>query len=148
MRSTLARLTFVLLAISLVTAACSNDKTPSSGGSASSEGESEGGTITVNGDTANDHGTETVSGDEIKVEMDDFYFEPTVIQGDAGAEVKIELDNEGSATHNFSIDDQSIDQDVESGEDGSVTVTLPDSGMLEFYCKFHKSQGMVGALSV
>jgi len=29
-----------------------------------------------------------------------------------------------------------------------VTVTFPQSGSLEFFCKYHKSSGMVGELSV
>jgi plastocyanin len=40
-----------------------------------------------------------------------------------------------------------IDQDLEAGEDAKVTVTIPQSGEVSFYCKYHKSQGMAGALS-
>jgi len=29
-----------------------------------------------------------------------------------------------------------------------VSVTIPKSGMVSFYCKFHKSSGMAGALAV
>lgn len=144
----------LVLALGLVAAACGSSNAPSSGGSSpggsptpsAPESESEGGTITINGDTANNHGEQTVSGDEIKVEMDDFYFEPTIIKGDPGAKVKVELDNEGSNTHNFSIDAQNVNQTVNSGEDGDVEVTIPSSGQVEFYCAFHKSMGMVGAL--
>ena len=91
-----------------------------------------------------DKGSKTVSGDEIELEADDFYFEPTVIKADGGAEIEVEIENEGDATHNFSVDDQGIDTDVEAGSSAEVTVTVPDSGELVFYCKFHKSQGMAG----
>jgi plastocyanin len=61
--------------------------------------------------------------------------------------VTLELKNEGKTEHNFSIDDQMIDQDLEAGESAKVTVTIPQSGEVSFYCKYHKSQGMAGALS-
>src|SRR5690242_1639647 len=32
--------------------------------------------------------------------------------------------------------------------DAKVTVTIPASGAVSFYCKFHKSEGMAGALAV
>jgi plastocyanin len=143
----------LVLALGMVAAACGNSSTPSSGAASNSTGnpspsesESEGGTITINGDAANNHGEKTVTGDELEVELDDFYFEPTVIKGAAGSKVKLELDNEGSATHNFSIDDQNINQTIDSGKKADVTVTIPASGQVEFYCKFHKGSGMVGAL--
>ncbi len=82
------------------------------------------------------------------MEQDDFYFNPTIITGTPGQKITIKLENEGSTTHNFTLEDQSIDQDVTQGSDATVTVTFPQSGILEFYCKFHKSQGMVGELSV
>jgi plastocyanin len=111
---------------------------------ASGESE-EGQTMTIAGVEANDHGTEQV-GDEAKVELDDYYFEPTVLQAAAGSKVTLELDNEGDEEHNFSIDDQNVDQDVEAGEDAEVTVTIPASGQVSFYCKYHKDRGMAGAL--
>jgi plastocyanin len=101
---------------------------------------------TIAGLSANDHGVKQVSG-EAEVELDDFYFEPTVLKGKPGAKVTLELKNEGKTEHNFSIDDQMIDQDLEAGESAKVTVTIPQSGEVSFYCKYHKSQGMAGALS-
>jgi len=147
----------LVLALGLIGAACSksNNSSTTSGGSSPTESSAspsesasaEGGTITIDGDKANDHGTKTVSGDDIKVELDDFYFEPTTIQGTPGSKVKLELDNEGSTIHNFTLSDQSIDQDVDAGEDAAVTVTIPQSGSIQFFCKYHKSLGMVGQLS-
>jgi plastocyanin len=113
----------------------------------SNEGGGGGGTRTIAGVKANDHGSKTVSG-EAKVELDDFYFEPTVLKGKPGSEVTLELENEGEVEHNLTIDSQQIDQDVEPGEDAKVTVTMPQSGAVSFYCKYHKSQGMAGALTL
>ncbi len=116
---------------------------------ACSKKENESKTITIAGQKANDHGTQEVSGESsLELEQDNFYFEPTVLKGTPGQKLTIELSNEGSALHNFSIPDQSIDQDVQPDAKGEVTVTFPDSGTLVFFCKYHQSQGMVGALEV
>ena len=78
--------------------------------------------------------------------QDDFYFEPTIIEGKPGQTVKLELKNEGKNLHNFSIDSQGIDQDVNTDSSATVTVTIPQSGFVEFFCKYHRAQGMVGEL--
>jgi plastocyanin len=114
--------------------------------SKSSSSESEGGKTTVAGVSANNHGTKSVSG-EAEVELDDYYFEPTVLKGKPGSSVTLELKNEGSVEHNFTIDSQGIDKDLEAGEDAKVSVTIPKSGVVSFYCKYHKSMGMAGALT-
>jgi len=116
----------------------SKDTTSGSGGG--------GGQTVIAGVNANNHGSATVS-DEEKVELDDFYFEPTVLKGKPGQRVTLELENEGKVEHNFSIDSQGIDKDLEAGEDGKVTVTIPKSGLVSFYCKYHKNMGMAGALA-
>lgn len=141
------KIAFLLVAVILVMAACGGDdeKTPTG----SSGGEKEGGTITIGDQSANDHGEADVSGEsETDVEIDDFYFEPTVLTGSAGEEITLHLENEGDATHNFSISDQNIDEDVDSGDEADVKVTFPDSGTLVFFCKFHQGQGMLGGLEV
>jgi plastocyanin len=70
-----------------------------------------------------------------------------VIKGEPGQQLKLELENEGSAEHNFSLSDQGIDQDVEPGEKAEVRVTIPDSGEVSFVCKYHEELGMAGALA-
>jgi plastocyanin len=109
---------------------------------------SEGGSTTVAGLEANDHGTMDVSGkDEAKLELDDDYFEPTVLKGTPGQKLKLELENEGQREHNLTSTDMSIDQDVEPGESAEVNITFPDSGTVSFFCKYHKSSGMAGAFA-
>jgi plastocyanin len=139
MRTRIVRSIGAVLVLALVATACGK------------ENETEGGrgTTTIAGQKANDHGTKDVSGESsVELEQDNFYFEPTVLRGSPGQKLTIELSNEGSALHNFSIPDQSIDEDVQSDAKGEVTVTFPDSGTLVFFCKYHQSQGMVGALEV
>jgi plastocyanin len=128
----------VVLVLALVATACG--KSGNGGG---------GGTTTIAGQKANDHGTKDVSGESsLELEQDNFYFSPTILKGNAGEKLTLELSNEGSALHNFSITDQGIDQDVPSGQKAEVTVTFPQSGTLVFFCKYHQTQGMVGALEV
>jgi plastocyanin len=87
------------------------------------------------------------SGKETEVEMYDDYFKPKTISGKAGSTVKIELKNEGQREHNFRIDSQKgVDADVEPGEDGSVTLKIPASGSVQFYCEYHKGLGMTGTV--
>jgi plastocyanin len=142
MRTRIVSLLAVVLALALVPTACS--KKASAGG---------GGTITIAGQKANDKGTKDVSGaSSSELELDNegktYYFEPTILKGTAGQKITLELSNEGSALHNFSITDQGIDQDVPSEKKAEVTVTFPQSGTLVFFCKYHQTLGMVGALEV
>ncbi len=136
-----------VLLLVLAAAGCGSSSSSSSGSTTESSGGSSGGQKTIAGVKANDHGTKTAS-KKIDVELDDYYFEPTVIQGKAGQKVTLELENEGKVEHSFTIDSQNIDRTIQPGEDAKVTVTIPASGAVSFYCKFHKSSGMAGALAV
>jgi plastocyanin len=145
MRSKLVRLAMPVLALALVGAACSKSSTATTGGGGSSSG---GGTITINGKTANDHGTKDFSGmSSASVEMNSFYFNPTVIKGTAGQTLQLKFENESSALHNFTLDGKDTG-DVQAGQNATFTVTFPQSGILEFHCKYHQSSGMVGELTV
>jgi plastocyanin len=116
------------------------------GGKSKSSGGGSGGKTTVAGVSANNHGSKSVSG-SAEVELYDYYFEPTVLKGKPGSSVTLELKNEGSVEHNFTIDSQGIDKNIQPGKSVMVSVTIPKSGAVSFYCRFHKSRGMAGALS-
>ena len=81
-----------------------------------------------------------------EVEMYDNYFKPKTVTGKPGQTVKVELKNEGKAEHNFKIDGQKADADVEPGKSASVTVKIPMSGSVQFYCEYHKALGMTGSV--
>jgi plastocyanin len=111
-----------------------------------------GGTITLEGTPANDHSTKQV-GSTAQVELGDYYFEPTILVGSPGAEVTLELVNNGDLEHNINADIPQVgaavplDQDVRSGGGKeTVKLTFPESGQLVFFCKYHEGDGMVGAL--
>ena len=139
----------VLGVLAVAAAGCGGygGKSKSDNGGTTSGSGSGGGQSVIAGVKANNHGSASVSENEAKVELDDFYFEPTVLKGKPGQRVTLELENEGKTEHNFSIDSQSVDKDIEAGEDAKVTVTIPKSGVVSFYCKYHKGMGMAGALA-
>jgi len=138
---------FAVMTLAVVAAAGCGGYGGGSKASSTSEGSGGGGggQIDAAGVQANDHGSKSASG-ETKVELDDYYFEPTVLKGSPGQKVTLELENEGSAEHTFTVDSQGVDQELQPGDDAKVTVTIPKSGAISFYCKFHKSEGMAGAL--
>lgn len=123
----------LLLAMGLLVAACGGKE----------------GAATIGGREANDHGSEDVVGEtSIEFEMDDFYFAPTVLQGESGQSLTLEVFNEGEALHNLTISERGVDTDLAAGEEASIEVTFPDSGTLVLECKYHAAQGMIGALEV
>ena len=60
-------------------------------------------------------------------------------------ESTITVTNSGAVEHNFTLDDDSVSEDVEPGE--SVTVTVDVSADAPFHCKYHPDQ-MTGTLTV
>jgi plastocyanin len=140
----------LVLSLALVATACGEEE-PSLSAGAGGEGESEGGgSITIAGQEATSHGSADVSGmDAIDLELDDFYFEPTVLEGEAGQALTVTMSNAGDAPHTFTVDELNVDHELQPGdEDVSTEVTFPDSGALVFYCRFHADGGMRGGLSV
>jgi plastocyanin len=101
------------------------------------------------GETANLHGTADVSGgSQAELELDDYYFGPTVLTGKPGQSLKLELHNEGSVEHNFTMEG-AVDDDLEAGKTAEVTVTFPQTGSTLFFCKYHaESKNMRGELTV
>jgi len=111
------------------------------------------GSITIDGKTANDHGSKEIGGEStVELEADndgsDYYFSPTVLTASAGQTVTIELKNEGDTDHNFTIDSLGINEDVAPDATVNVQLTLPQSGTVVFYCEYHEGSGMLGKLTV
>ncbi len=87
------------------------------------------------------------SGSTVSEAMYDNYFATKTITGKPGAKVTVKLVNKGSNEHNFKIDSQKgVDADVEAGDSKTVTLTVPKSGSVQFYCEYHKGLGMVGTV--
>ena len=91
-------------------------------------------------DTASPEG----SGSGLEIAAQDFQFSPSSLTVPSG-ESSITVINEGEVEHSFTLDDDSVSEDVEPGESVSVTVDLTeDAG---FHCEYHPDQ-MTGTLSV
>jgi plastocyanin len=82
----------------------------------------------------------------VELEADNFYFEPEAIDAKAGDTLTIEVENEGDAPHTFTVDALDIDQEIAPGESAEIEVTVPDSGGVDFYCRFHEGRGMKGTI--
>jgi plastocyanin len=137
------RLVLLLAIASLVLSACAREEeaarptSPSPGATPTSDG-------------VNDHGTKSFTTEEFstELELDDFYFEPTFIRAPGGSRATLELFNEGSATHTFTIDALEIDEELDPGARQTIQVNLGTETRYEFYCRFHSGQGMRGAFSL
>ena len=109
--------------------------------------QSGGRSITLGDLTFSNHGTKDVKGQgELDLEADNYYFAPTFLRGTPGQKLKVEIENESSTLHNFSIPDQHLDVDIPRKGKVAVEITFPPSGVVYFFCKFHSARGMNGEL--
>ncbi len=137
------RFLVVLATCSLLLAGCAGDDGEEGGGGGGAAAPP----VSLDGPT-NDHGTQAASG-RMEVELDDFYFGPTFITATAGQEITLELHNEGDAPHTFtSTELGNIDEELAPGARRTVKVTAPSSGRALIICRFHRAQGMQGALVI
>ena len=158
MRSLPLKAVVLMSALALAGAACSksnsaNGPTSPPSSASPSESPSAAATITIDGKTANNKGTEDLAGKStftLKLDNDKgvFYFEPTVLVGTPGEKITLVLQNVGSTKHNFTLEDQNLNVDLGPGKDHTVTVTFPQSGTLEFHCEYHQAIGMIGEIQV
>lgn len=117
------RIVAVLFVLALVLAACGGDD---------DGGEETGGTT----------GGETVTGGGTAITIEGFAFDPSTITVSGSTEVTIT--NNDSAAHTFTLDDGSVDEEIDGG--GSVTVTVDVSESTGFVCRFHPA--MTGTVEV
>lgn len=97
------------------------------------------------GDDEGDSGAQAQS---TTVQAFDFYFEPTSLQFEPGAEVTLTLENVGEVAHSITIPDLDFEADAGGGDTVENTVTMPDeAGTFDFYCKYHPDD-MTGTLSL
>ena len=84
----------------------------------------------------------------LTVEAFDYYFEPTALSVDVGAEVTVELTNAGSVAHSWTATDLDVETEADSGQESSVTFVAPNEpGSYDFFCKFHPDD-MQGTISI
>jgi plastocyanin len=82
--------------------------------------------------------------DAIEVVLQDNEFGPDVLRLEAGTEVTVEVRNDGSSGHNFTIDELDLSTGtVEPGQIVTATFEVPN-GTTGFHCTFHP--GMDGEI--
>jgi uncharacterized cupredoxin-like copper-binding protein len=92
------------------------------------------------------------SANEVTVIMgkpSEFRFDPSEFTIPANTDVTVHLTNEGSTTHDFSIDALKISKALDVGQSADITINAP-AGDYQYYCNIpgHKEGGMVGPLHV
>ena len=136
------------LAVVLLLGACGDSGDADDAGSRATTTVTTSPTENLGGVNAIIRGT-SIAVDGLAVELDDNYFQPTIIAGTSRQTLSLQLANEGKVSHNFSLTEQGLDTVVPAGSTAVVKVTMSASGDLVFFCKFHKDEaGMVGALRV
>lgn len=128
MRTRWIRLGAVLAAAALLLGAC--------GG-----GGDEGGA--TGGDGGADEGT------TLSVGATEFVFDPGTLSAPADQEVTVEVQNNGTVEHDFTIDEANLKIATPATETATGTFTLP-AGTYTFYCSVpgHQQAGMEGTLTV
>jgi plastocyanin len=93
-----------------------------------------------NGD---DGGADAGGGGATSITIADFAYDPSTVTVSSGA-TEIEITNEDDTDHTFTLDDDSVDQEIAAGE--SATVTVDVSSTTGFHCTIHPD--MTGTLEV
>lgn len=134
-------LVFAFAALLLLAACGSSSK--SSG--ASKSGNSANAPVQLSG-TVTNKGTVTASGGKIEIDAKDLFFQPTFVKATGGSTLSVTVKNAGSNQHTFTIDGAGIDKSLAPGESVTVSVNVPKTGSMNFYCRFHRGVGMQGAI--
>lgn len=131
-----------LAALVLALTACGGG----SSGGPSSVGSGNGGN-TIAGLRANNVGTEDVTGKTtVNLEAHNYSFKPSVLKGTPGQQLTLHVVNTTGTEHNVTLGAQHVDKDLDGHGSADLTVTMPASGVLAFWCEYHKNLGMVGGL--
>jgi plastocyanin len=139
MRGRAARLTAITFSAAILLAACGN-----SGGSGSTGGS--GGAYGSGGGAGNAGGSTGGGGEDMAITIQNFAFHPTTLTVPSGTSVTIEITNDDSGVeHSFTLNDDSVSQDIEGGEDAKVTLDLTKS--IGWHCEYHP-QTMKGTITV
>jgi plastocyanin len=143
MRRMTVRLLVAVMALGLVAAACSSGNDAASGNTGSTGTT---GSTGSSGTTGSSGATGGAGGTSQTITIKDFAFSPSQITGPAGATLTITITNNDTPTHSFTLDDNSVSQDIAPGTTETVEVPLPSSGTVGWHCKYHPT--MIGTITV
>jgi len=141
------KLVVAVMMLMLGLAACGSDNSGSSSDTtAKADSGSSSAPVQLPGKVTNKGTKDATGASKLEVEADDFYFSPTFIKATPGQKLTIELKNEGSATHTFTSTELGVDKELKPDETASVDITVPTADAVAFFCRFHQSSGMQGAV--
>jgi plastocyanin len=89
-----------------------------------------------------------LSGAQARVTQLDFRFDPPALA--MSTKQGLRITNNGSVVHNFSIQGTQVDVDVQPDEFTNTEAIggTVQPGTYVFFCKFHRSRGMIGAIVI
>lgn len=86
------------------------------------------------------------TGEAVKIEAGDNFFDPENVTLKAGDEVTVEITNTGDTPHDWTIDEPSVSTGVMgAGDVANATFTVPDDDV-KYVCTLHS--GMEGTIKV
>lgn len=130
MRKALTALGLVLV---LVAAGCGNDD----------DGDD---AVASSGTTEASGGGGDVEGRPVQLTARGFAFDPARIDAEPGEVLAITYRNEDGTTHTFTSTDPEVGETIEGGDEVTFSVTVPESGTIEYQCAIHPSMtGTIGA---
>jgi plastocyanin len=84
---------------------------------------------------------------ELKLTAQGTAWDTTSFDLKSGGSYTLEVTNKDSVEHNFTFTEGNANQDIEGGEDATVTFTAPAAGSYPFICKYHPAV-MKGTITV
>jgi plastocyanin len=97
---------------------------------------------TDTGGTGSAGGTDGGAADQT-ITIKDFTFDPSTLT--ISGSTTIEVVNQDDTEHSFTLDDDTVSQDVEGGE--SATVTIAPTASIGWHCEYHPDT-MKGSITV
>jgi uncharacterized cupredoxin-like copper-binding protein len=96
----------------------------------------------------------TGGGETLQVSATEMAFTPSTLEAPANSTVEVEVTNDGTMAHDFTIDadgsGEMVQAVVEPGATETATVKTGAAGTLTFYCRVpgHRAAGMEGTINV
>lgn len=86
---------------------------------------------------------------EVALTATNYQYTPKEVTLKAGETVKLVVTNSSNAKHNFHIDGQKIDVNIDPGQNKTIEWKAPDkAGSVNFGCEDNEKQGMTGKFQI